>query len=124
MSMYLYCIYNNDLLEKLLDVVCPLKINDHILTCPAFADDVAIVSKSNALLQHKVDIVVQQICDENQTKGSVSDKSTKIFRKLAEMILFEISYGPKLNKSKMAVIFKMAAKLKKISQNFSVIIKK
>ena len=58
-------------------------------------------------------IVVQQICGDNQQKGSVSDKSTKISRKLAEMILFEISYGPKLNKSKMAVIFKMAAKLKK-----------
>ena len=61
-------------------------------------------------------ILVQQICDENQTKGSVSDKSTKISRKLAEMILFEISYGPKLNKSKMAVIFKMAAILKKITK--------
>ena len=58
-------------------------------------------------------IIVQQICGDNQTKGSVSDKSTKISRKLAEMILFEISYGPKLNKSKMAVIFKMAAKFKK-----------
>ena len=31
MSMYLYCIYNNDLLEELLDVACPLKINNHIL---------------------------------------------------------------------------------------------
>ena len=57
-------------------------------------------------------LIVQQICDENQTKGSVSDKSTKISRKLAEMILFEISYGPKLNKFKMADIFKMAAKFK------------
>ena len=57
--------------------------------------------------------LVQQIYDKNQTKGSVSDKSTKLSRKLAEMILFKISYGPKLNKSKMAVIFKMAAKLKK-----------
>ena len=56
MSTYLYCIYNNDLLEELLDVACPLKINNHILTCPAFADDVAIVSKSSASLQHKVDI--------------------------------------------------------------------
>ena len=56
MSMYLYCIYNNDLLEELLDVACPLKINNHILTCPAFADDVAIVSKSSASLQHKVNI--------------------------------------------------------------------
>ena len=64
------------------------------------------------------DVIVQQICDENQTKGSVSDKSTKISRKVAEMILFEISYGPKLNKSKMA------AKLKKKSQNYNVIIKK
>ena len=58
----------------------------------------------------QIDIVVQQICDDNRKKGSVSDKSTKISRKLPEMILFEISYGPKLNKSKMAVIFKMAAK--------------
>ena len=55
--------------------------------------------------------LVQQICDENQKKGSVSDKSTKISRKLAEMIPFEISYGPKLKKSKMTVIFKMATKL-------------
>ena len=55
-------------------------------------------------------ILVQQICGDNQPKGSVSDKSTKISKKLAEMILFEISYGPKLNKSKMAVIFRMAAK--------------
>ena len=31
-------------------------INNHILTCPAFADDVAIISKSSASLQHKVDI--------------------------------------------------------------------
>ena len=69
-------------------------------------------------------IIVQQICDENQTKGSVSDKSTKISRKVAEIILFEISYGPKLNKSKMAVIFKMAAKFEKKSQNYIVIIKK
>ena len=29
------------------------------------------------------------------------------------MILFEISYEPKLNKSKMAVIFKMASKILK-----------
>ena len=42
-------------------------------------------------------LLVQQICGDNQPKGSVSDKSTKIPRKLAEMILFEISYGPKLN---------------------------
>ena len=68
--------------------------------------------------------IVQQICDENQTKGSVSDKSTNISRKVAEMILFEISYEPKLNKSKMAVISKMAAKFKKKSQNYIVIIKK
>ena len=67
-------------------------------------------------------IIVQQICDENQTKGSVSDKSTNISRN--EMILFEISYGPKLNKSKMAVIYKMAAKYEKKSQNYIVIIKK
>ena len=37
------------------------------------------------------------------------------------MILFEISYGPKLNKSKMAVIF---GQIKKKSLNFIVIIKK
>ena len=67
---------------------------------------------------------VQQICDENHTKGSVSDKSTNNSRKLAEMILFEISYGPNLNKSKIAVIFKMAAKFKKKSQNSIVVIKK
>ena len=64
-------------------------------------------------VQTGINVLVQQICDENQMKGSVSDKSTKISRKLAEMILFKISYGPKLNKSKMAVIFKMAAKLEK-----------
>ena len=63
-------------------------------------------------------IVVQQICDKNQTKGSVSDRDTKMSRKVAEMILFEISYGPKLNKSKMAVIFKMAAKFEKNPQNY------
>ena len=68
--------------------------------------------------------VVQQICCYNQSKGSVSDKSTNISRKLAEIILFEISYGPKLNKSTMAVIFKMAAKFKKKSLNLIVIIEK
>ena len=31
--------------------------------------------------------IVQQICDENQTKGSVSDKNTTISRKAAEIIL-------------------------------------
>ena len=62
---------------------------------------------------YSVRAIVQQICDENQTKGSVSDKSTKISRKLAEMILFEISYGPKLKKSKMTVILKMAANFSK-----------
>ena len=54
MAMYLYCIHINDLLEELLDVAFPLKINNHILTCPAFADDVAIKSKSSASLQHKL----------------------------------------------------------------------
>ena len=62
---------------------------------------------------HWPNIVVQQICDKNQTKGSVSDRDNKMTRKVAEMILFEIRYGPKLNKSKMAVIFKMAAKFEK-----------
>ena len=37
------------------------------------------------------------------------------------MIHIEISYRPKMNKSKMAAIFKMAAKLKKKSHNFIVI---
>ena len=67
----------------------------------------------NIIISFWVGILVQRIFGENQKKGSVSDKSTKISRKLAGMILFEISYGPELNKSKMAVIFKMAAKLKK-----------
>ena len=73
----------------------------------------AILSGFSWMVVEGYSDLVQQICDENQTKGSVSDKSTKISRKLAEMILFKISYGPKLNKSKMAVIFKMTAKFKK-----------
>ena len=54
--------------------------------------------------------IVQQICGDNLKKGSVSDKNTIINRRFAEMTLFEINYGPKLNKSKMAVIFNMGPK--------------
>ena len=69
-------------------------------------------------------MMVQQICDENQTKGSVSDKNTKISRKLAEMILFEIRYGPKLKKIQDGRHFEDGGHFFKKSQNCIVIIKK
>ena len=93
---------------------------------PLFSSWATVYDAGLEKLENNIGLLylVQQICDENQTKGSVSDKSNTISRTLAEMILFEISYGPKLKKSKMAVIFRMAAKFKKKSQNCIVIINK
>ena len=68
-------------------------------------------------------IIVQHICGDNQTKGSVSDKSTKISRELAEMILFKISYGPKLKKIQDGRHFQDGGQIKNKSFNFIVIIK-
>ena len=55
MSMYLFCIYNNDLLNELVSIACPISIAHTILTCPAFADDIAVAAKSESTLQYIVD---------------------------------------------------------------------
>ena len=50
MSMYFFCIYNNDLLNELVSIACPISIAHKILTCPAFADDIAVAAKSESTL--------------------------------------------------------------------------
>ena len=58
MSMYLFCISNNDLLNVLIRIASPTSIAHTILTCPAFADDIAVAAKSESNLQHLVDEAV------------------------------------------------------------------
>ena len=59
MSMYLFCIYNNDLLNELVSIACPISIAHTMLTCPAFADDIAVAAKSESTLQYIVDEAVE-----------------------------------------------------------------
>ena len=60
MSMYLFLIYNNDLLNELVSKASPISIAQTILTCPAFADDIAVAAKSESILQYIVDRAVKQ----------------------------------------------------------------
>ena len=41
-----FALYNNDLLNELVSIACPISIAHKILTCPAFADDIAVAAKS------------------------------------------------------------------------------
>ena len=59
MSMYFFCIYNNDLLNELVSIACPISIAHTILTCSAFADDIAVAAKSESTLQYIVDEAVK-----------------------------------------------------------------
>ena len=45
-----FCIYNNELLNELVSIACPISIAHTILTCPAFADDIAVAAKSESTL--------------------------------------------------------------------------
>ena len=58
-SIYLFCIYNNDLLNELVSIVCPMSIANTILTYPAFVDDTAVAAKSESTLQYVVDEAVK-----------------------------------------------------------------
>ena len=55
-SMYLYCLYNNDLLRELREIPCSILIGNITVPSPAFVDDISIVAKSAASLQHYLDV--------------------------------------------------------------------
>ena len=52
-------IKQNDLLNELVSIACPISIAHTILTCPAFADDIAVAAKSESTLQYIVDKAVK-----------------------------------------------------------------
>ena len=51
-SMYFFGIYNNDLLNELVSIACSISIAPTILTCPVFADDIAVAAKSESTLKY------------------------------------------------------------------------
>ena len=53
--MYLYCLYNNDLITELANIPCGVRIQNHSVAVPSFADDVAV--KSAVSMQHYLDTV-------------------------------------------------------------------
>ena len=42
LSMYLYCLYNNDLITELANIPCGVRIQNKSVAAPSFADDVAV----------------------------------------------------------------------------------
>ena len=44
--MFLYCVYNNDLLEELRDIPCAVKIGNLKISGVGFADDISVMSTS------------------------------------------------------------------------------
>ena len=57
-SMFLYCVYNNDLLEELRDIPCAVKIGNLKISGVGFADDISVMSTSLFTLQHLTDVCV------------------------------------------------------------------
>ena len=57
-SMFLYCVYNNDLLEELRDIPCAVKIGTLKISGVGFADDISVMSTSLFTLQHLTDVCV------------------------------------------------------------------
>ena len=55
-SMFLYCVYNNDLLEELRDIPCAVKIGNLKISGVCFADDISVMSTSLYTLQHLPDV--------------------------------------------------------------------
>ena len=45
-SVFLYCVYNNDLLGKLRDIPCAVKIGNLKISGVGFADDISVMSTS------------------------------------------------------------------------------
>ena len=58
-SMFLYCIYNNDLLKKLNQFSMQVNINYINCTSPAFVDDVTLIATSQAALQNLIDAALE-----------------------------------------------------------------
>ena len=57
-SMFLYCVYNNDLLEELRDIPRAVKIGNLKISGVGFADDISVMSTSLYTLQHLTDVCV------------------------------------------------------------------
>ena len=57
-SMFLYCVYNNDLLEELRDIPCAVKIGNLKISGVGFADDISVMSTSLYTLQHLTGVCV------------------------------------------------------------------
>ena len=57
LSMYLYCLYNNDLITELANIPCGVRIQNKSVAAPSFADDVAVIAKSAVSMQHYLDTV-------------------------------------------------------------------
>ena len=55
--MYLYCLYNNDLITELANIPCGVHIQNKGVAAPSFADDVAVIAKSAVSMQHYLDTV-------------------------------------------------------------------
>ena len=58
LSMFLYCVYNNDLLEELRGIPCAVKIGNLKISGVGFADDISVMSLYT--LQHLTDVCVNQ----------------------------------------------------------------
>ena len=52
LSMYLYCLYNNDLITELANIPCGVRIQNKSVAAPSFADDVATTNRSNHVTGH------------------------------------------------------------------------
>ena len=50
-SMFLYCVYNNDLLEELRDISCAVKIGNLKISGVGFAADISVMYTSLYTLQ-------------------------------------------------------------------------
>ena len=57
LSMYLYCLYNNDLITELAKLPCGVRIQNNSVAAPSFADDVAVIVKCAVTMQHYLDTV-------------------------------------------------------------------
>ena len=57
LSMYLYCLFNNDLITELANIPCGVRIQNKSVAAPSFADDVAVIAKSAVSMQHYLDTV-------------------------------------------------------------------
>ena len=55
LSMYLFCLYNNDLVSELVEIPCGVRINNQCVPAPSFVDDISVVAKSIVSMQHYLD---------------------------------------------------------------------